>query len=122
MDEHSINFAVIEEAFNAAQSKEQLYAIFIAAATGKLDSDIKVLKGDNLPDVLKKIPETLAISNEKASILVLSLHNMLKQYVATSMLDETILLGKFPEEFKKEHKKFLFKAMREVAPLTKTFI
>jgi hypothetical protein len=44
------------------------------------------------------------------------------QYVATSMLDETILAEKFPEDFKKQLKSFLFKAMREVAPLTKTFV
>ena len=122
MDEHSVNFAVIQEAFSAAESKEQLYAIFVASATGKLDSDVSLLKGDNLPEVLKQLPTTLSINNEKASILVMSLHNLLKQYVATSMIDETILLAKFPEDFKKEHKKFLFKAMREVAPLTKTFI
>ena len=38
------------------------------------------------------------------------------------MNDETILLAVFPEEFKKSLKSFLFKAMREVAPLTKTYI
>ena len=78
MDNHSINFAVIEEAFQAAESKEQLYAIFMASATGKLDSEVQLLKGDNLPEILKTLPTTLGISNENASILVLSLHNLLK--------------------------------------------
>ena len=50
---------MIEEAFLAAESKDQLYAIFMASAQGKLDSDVSMMKGDNLPDALKKIPSTL---------------------------------------------------------------
>ena len=122
MDEHTINFAVILDAFNAAESKEQLYNIFVASATGRLDSDISLIKSNNLPEILKKIPATFNISNERASLLVISLHNLLKQYIATSMVDETILLEKFPEDFEKKAKSFLFKSMREVAPLTKQFV
>ena len=65
MDYQIINFEVIEEAFLAAESKEHLYYIFMASATGKLDSDASQLKSDNLPEVLRKLPETLGISNEK---------------------------------------------------------
>ena len=65
MDYQIINFEVIEEAFLAAESKEHLYSIFIASATGKLDSDMSTLKADNLPETLKKLPETLGLSNEK---------------------------------------------------------
>ena len=122
MDTSGINFTVIEEAFGAAESKEQLYGIFVASATGKLDSEIHLTKGDNCPEILKKIPSTLGISNEKASVLVLSLHNLLKLYVSKAMTDETELATAFPENMKKSIKSFLFKAMREVAPLTKTYI
>ncbi len=38
------------------------------------------------------------------------------------MLDETILSEKFPTEFKKSIKSFLFKQMREVAPLMKSYV
>ena len=65
MDYQIINFEIIEEAFLAAESKEQLYNIFVASATGKLDSDQTMIKGDNLPETLKKLPETLGLSNEK---------------------------------------------------------
>jgi hypothetical protein len=94
----------------------------MASASGKLDSEISMVKGDHLPDVLKKIPKTLGLSNEKTLILIVSLHNLLKEYIATSMLDETILAEKFPADFKKQLKSFLFKTMREVAPLTKTYM
>jgi hypothetical protein len=60
-----------------------------------------MIKGDNLPDALKKIPGSLGISNEKALILIVSLHNLLKEYIATSMIDETILSEQFPPDFKK---------------------
>jgi hypothetical protein len=81
MDTSNINFAIIEEALQGAESKEQLYSIFTASATGKLDSEATVNKGDNLPNVLKTVPTTLGISNEKTNILILSLHNLLKQYI-----------------------------------------
>ena len=38
------------------------------------------------------------------------------------MQDENELVACFPEDFKKSLKSFLFKAMREVAPLTKSYI
>jgi hypothetical protein len=94
----------------------------MASATGKVDSELSTLKGENLPEALQKLPSTLGISNEKALILIVSLHNLLKEYIATSMQDETILAEKFPADFKKQLKSFLFKNMREVAPLTKTYI
>ena len=121
MDDHSVNFAVIEESFAAAESKDQLYAIFVASASGKLDSHVSVAKAANLPDVVRSLPAALGISNEKALVLMVSLHNLLKRYMATSMADETVLAAVFPENFKKSVKSFLFKAMREVAPLAKTF-
>ena len=48
-----VNFEVIEEAFLAAESKDQLYAIFMASTQGKLDSDLSMIKGEHLPDALK---------------------------------------------------------------------
>ena len=122
MNYQIINFEVLEEAFMAAESKDYLQQIFLASATGKLDSDITQLKGDNLPESLKNIPQTLQISNEKALILIVSLHNLLKEYISTSMHDETILSEKFPPEFQKGLKSFLFKAMRKVAPLMKSYV
>lgn len=62
---------------------------------------MSMMKGEHLPDALKKIPSTLGISNEKALILIVSLHNLLKEYIATSMMDETVLAEKFPPDFKK---------------------
>ena len=106
----------------AAESKEHLYNIFVASATGKLDSDQSMLKADNLPETLKKLPETLGLSNEKCQVLVRSLHNLMLQYIGTGMMDENALAARFPEGFKKSLKSFLFKQMREVAPLTKTFV
>ena len=40
MNYQIINFEVVEEAFLAAESKDYLHQIFLASATGKLDSDI----------------------------------------------------------------------------------
>ena len=81
-----------------------------------------MLKADNLPETLKKLPETLGLSNEKCQVLVRSLHNLMLQYIGTGMMDENALAARFPEGFKKSLKSFLFKQMREVAPLTKTFV
>ena len=119
---NKINFEVIEEAFLAAESKEQLYDIFMASATGKLDSEVRQIKGDNLPECLKQLPQTLGLTNEKSQILMVSLHNLLKEYIATSMDDETVLAEKFPQDFKKSLKSFLFKAMREVAATSKLYV
>ena len=83
---------------------------------------MSTIKGDNLPESLKKIPTTLGISNEKTQILILSLHALMKQYVATATTDETVLAEKFPEGFKKSIKSFLFKAMREAAPGMKKYV
>ena len=54
--------------------------------------------------------------------MIISLHNLLKEYISTSMEDETVLAEKFPEDFKKSLKSFLFKAMREVAPTCKQYV
>jgi hypothetical protein len=69
----------------------------MASATGRLDSELHLLKGDNMPETLKQLPATMQLSNEKTQILIVSLHNLFKQYIGTSMLDETILAEKFPE-------------------------
>lgn len=66
MEYKLINWAVIEEALGAAESKEHLYEIFMASATGKIDSEMCAIKGDNVPESLKKMPSSLGISNEKA--------------------------------------------------------
>ena len=63
----------------------------MASATGKLDSEVHIMKGDNLPEALKKLPSAFGISNDKVNTLVLSLHNLLKQYIATAMVDENEL-------------------------------
>ena len=98
VDYQIINFEIIEEAFMHAESKEQLYQIFVASATGKLRSDITQLKADNLPECLKKIPETLQLSQEKTLTLIISLHNLLMEYVAICVptQDETLLAEKLP--------------------------
>ena len=80
------------------------------------------MKADNLPECLRKLPENLQLTNDKAVTLIVSLHNLLKDYIATSMMDENILAEKFPPDFKKQLKSFLFKQMREVAPLMKTYV
>ena len=66
MEYKLINWQVIEDCLSSAESKEQLYDVFMASATGKIDSEICAIKGDNLPENLKKIPESLGVSNEKA--------------------------------------------------------
>ena len=40
----------------------------------------------------------------------------MKEYIGTSMMDENILAAKFPPNFKKQLKTFIFKIMREIAP------
>ncbi len=66
MDFNNINFEVLEEALLAAESKEQIHAIFTAIASNSLDSEILCLNSDNLPPSLRTIPKTLSISNDKA--------------------------------------------------------
>ena len=65
-----VNYEIIQEAFMNAESKEQLNEIFMASATGKLSNYWKAVKADNLPECLRKIPQTLQISNEKSQILI----------------------------------------------------
>ena len=121
MEYNKINYTVIEEAFLAAESKEYIQQVFEVVATNILDSEIYTLKSENLPTSLKNIPKTLSISNDKALILIISLHNLMKEYIGTSMMDENILASKFPPTFKKQLKTFLFKMMREYAPRTKKY-
>ncbi len=78
----------------------------MASATGKLRSDISQLNADNLPESLKKIPESLQLSQEKALTLIVSLHNLLMEYVAVCVptQDETLLAEKLPETMQKQLK------------------
>lgn len=46
----------------------------------------------------------------------------MKEYIATSMLDENVLAGKFPQGFKKQLKTLLFKCMRDCAPQAKKYM
>ena len=107
----------------AAESMDYIEAIFKASSTGSLDSELFCLKGDNLPASLKSIPSTLSITNDKALILIMSLHNLMKEYIGSgSMLDENILANKFPTTFKKKLKGVLFKMLREHAPAAKKYM
>ena len=119
MDFNKINFTVIEECFGACESKEVIYSIFTASAASLLDNQVKVLKSDDLPGVLKSLPTTLSITNEKAVVLILSLHALMKEYIAT---DEEHVLSRFPETFSKKIKSFLFKMMREISTSAKQYI
>ena len=89
MEFNKISFPVIEECFMLAESKEHIHAIFMAAATRQLDSEIKVIKPDTLPESLRGLPKTLNITNEKALVLILSLHAFGKEYIA--LQDEAAL-------------------------------
>ena len=119
MDYNKINFEVIEECLVNADSKEQIQSLFLLVATNLLSSDLAVLTSENLPLSLKQVPKTLNIANDKALVLLVSLHNLMKEYIGTSMLDENILANKFPQTFKKPLKSLLFKVMREWAPTVK---
>ena len=54
--------------------------------------------------------------------MILSLHALLKEYIAVGMQDENALAEKFPEDFPKKIKTFLFKMMREVAEPSKVYL
>ena len=123
MELNKINYTVIEECLLAAESKEYLEAVFKASTTQILDSELMCSKGENLPgSSLRAIPSTLGVSNDKALVLVVSLHNLMKEYIGSgAMLDENILAAKFPPTFKKQLKSFLFKLLREHAPAAKRY-
>ena len=53
MEFHKVNFNVIEECLGASESKEAIFKIFKTSATNMLDSEIKVIKSDELPATLK---------------------------------------------------------------------
>ena len=115
MEFNKVNFAVINDCFASCESKEAIFDIFTASASYILDAELKVLKPDALPPSLKTLPQTLGVTNEKALVLILSLHTLCKEYIAVAMDDESLLADKFPEDFPSKIKKFLFKMMREVA-------
>ena len=54
--------------------------------------------------------------------MILSLHALLKEYISIGMQDENELAAKFPAEFPKKIKTFLFKMMREVAEPSKVYL
>ena len=81
-----------------------------------------MLKPDTLPPTLRTLPQTLSITNEKALVLILSLHALLKEYISIGMTDENEVAEKFPEDFPKKIKTFLFKMMREVAEPSKVYL
>ena len=118
MEFNKINFAVIEECLSACESKDAIFAIFMAASASLLDSQLKVIRSDDLPGVLKNMPATLQITNEKAVVLILSLHSLLKEYIAN---DEETVVARFPEKFNKKLKVVLFKMMREVSEQAKQY-
>jgi hypothetical protein len=123
MELNKINYGVIEECLLAAESKEYLESIFKACATLALDSELTCLKGENLSAVLRGLPATLQVPNDKALVLVHSLHNLMKEYIGSgAMLDENLLAQKFPPTFKKQLKSLLFKMLREHAPATKKYL
>ena len=119
MEFNKINFTVIEECLSACESKEAIYNVFMASATNLLDSELKVVKADHLPAVLRTLPATLGITNEKAVVLILSLHALLKEYIANH---EESVVERFPPTFNKKMKVVLFKMMREVSETTKQHI
>ena len=88
MEFNKVNFQVIEDCFNNAESKEAIFSIFTSSSAFILDSEIKVMKPDTLPPQLRDLPQTLNITNEKALVLILSLHALLKEYIAVGMADE----------------------------------
>ena len=53
MEFNKINFQVVEECLSACESKEAIFSVFMAAATNLLDSELKVVKADELPGILK---------------------------------------------------------------------
>ena len=116
MEFNKVNFELVQECLSECESKEDMLKIFIASAASLLDSELRVLKADDLPGVLKGMPTALNISNEKAVWLILSLHNLLKIYLAN---DEQTVLENFPEKFNKKMRTVLFKMMREVAEVSK---
>jgi len=115
MEFNKINFKVIEDCFKQAESRELLYNIFIASSQNMTDSEVKVLKPDSLPGLLRQLPSQLEITNEKAVMLILSLHALMKEYIAVGMQDEESLASRFPSTFNKKIMSFMFKTMRSCA-------
>ena len=121
MEFNKVNFAVLEECSQIGDSKEAIFAIFKAAASFMLDSEIKVIKPDDLPTCLRTLPSVMKITNEKAVVLILSMHALMKEYISVGMSDEGAFAARFPESFPKKVKVFLFKMMREIAEEAKVY-
>ena len=119
MEFNKVNFQVIKDCFENCESKEAIFEIFQAATSYALDSEIKVIKPDTLPESLKGLPKTLNITNEKALVLILSLHAFGKEYIA--LQDEAALAEQMPEDFPKKIRTFLFKMMREISEANKGY-
>ena len=79
---------VFEMCFERCNFKEAVFNIFQASACYVLDAELKVLKPDTLPPSLRNLTQSLSITNEKALVLILSLHALLKEYIAVGMNDE----------------------------------
>ena len=118
MEFNKVNFTVIEECLSACESKEAMFSIFLASAASLLDNELKVLKSDDLPGVLKQIPSSLQITNEKAVVLIQSLHSLMKEYIAN---EEEQVLERFPQSFNKKMRTALFKMMRECSDNAKQY-
>ena len=54
-------------------------------------------------------------------MLILSLHTLMKEYIAVGKDDEEAFAARFPESFAKKMKSFLFKTMRSVADDCKSY-
>ncbi len=70
MDYNKINYQVIEESFLNAESKEYIQQIFEVVAIKVLDSELFVMKCEDLPQSLRSVPKSLSISNDKALIVI----------------------------------------------------
>ena len=121
MEFNKVNFTVIEDCLKNVGDKQTIYQVFMGSATNLLDSEIRSIKPDSLPAVLRTLPSQLGITNEKAIVLILSLHALMKEYISVGQQDEAAFNSNFPEGFNKKIKTFLFKMMREVVDSTKNY-
>ena len=54
-------------------------------------------------------------------MLILSLHALMKEYIAVGMQDEEALAKRFPSTFNKKIMSFMFKTMRSVGEDSKQY-
>ncbi len=102
MEFNKIDFALVSESLQQAESKEQIAQLIRYATLNMLDSDIQVTSRASLPTFLKK----LAIEQNKLNSLLFSLHNLSKANIADQ--------GLFPEDFNQQIKKFLLKELKKL--------